>query len=105
MKINKLIRQLLYFKSLGFHEVSLYDDGCYSNEDFEVSTKIITPCQQERVDVFGQPVDIEAVRNQYKTYGSPLSFDDYLAEAVEKRAYNKANWFDGVETLVIKPKE
>jgi hypothetical protein len=85
--------------------VSLYEDGCYSHEDFKVATKIITPCQQERVDVFGQPVDIEAVRNQYKTYSSPLSFDDYLAEAVKLRAYHKENWFDGVETVVITPLE
>lgn len=41
MNINKLVRRLLYFKSLGFKEVKMYNDGYYT-EKFALSIEQIT---------------------------------------------------------------
>ena len=103
MKIDDLIKELQNMKANGFTEIRMYNDGYY--EDFDVTTKIITPCLQERIEVFGQPLDMEAVKQQYHKYGSNVTLDDYIAEALELRAWQKENWFDGVETTVITPLE
>lgn len=108
MDIDKVVEQLLYFKSLGFKKVKMLNDGYYT-DNIEICIKKVNNVDQEVTDsivkMFENHIPEQNIRLQYDTYGSDLSFEDYLAKAVSKRDWQKANWAEGKDTLVIEPKE